>query len=330
MSSFKTKLCKHWLRHGLCQFGSKCQFAHGERELERMERERMEHDHKRIKYEHESMEREHHKLVHVSSYDNKHESRYNHHDKHELKYYHDDNKQKSKYYDEEKSHHMSHFSIRNHENHKQHFPNQTLSSRSYEERVPSAFKEKNNNDMEDGEFVNPMTSPKHCKQAFSPSPSPKRRKLSNNKNDKVSNDNNKSMVTMVEIRKEYQQEDEGNFDLEDLLRISPEDHELNIQNDENDVNVPNDENEVDVPNDESEVNVGNDENEDQTKLKHCASCKNFENRLHQILDENATLKNAIYILDEKYSQIKEAKLNFMKSFKSIESLTFKYHKDKPI
>ena len=70
MASYKTKLCKHWLKHGNCQLGSKCQFAHGECELERMEyeRKRMECDHKRIEYENVRMECEHNKLVSVNHY----------------------------------------------------------------------------------------------------------------------------------------------------------------------------------------------------------------------------------------------------------------------
>jgi hypothetical protein len=373
MASYKTKLCKHWLKHGNCQLGSKCHYAHGERELERMEYEceRMERGHKRIEYENVRMERERNKLVSVNHYYNKHDSIYHQYNKHESKYYNDNDKQKSKYYHQEKSCHTchaSHFPIHNYENDKQYFQNRPLFlRRSYEERVPIASKENFDNDMEDGEFENPKTSPKHSeqvfspslsskrrktspkhnKQVFSPSPSPKRRKLSDNKNnklfddeniidndgilisklsdnknakefdddnkfmkklsdnkyDKVFDDDDKSIVAKVEICEENTQENEGELDLENLLRITPKDDEVNVQNDEDGV---------------------------QTKLKHCASCKNFENRLHQTSKENEILKNTLYNLEVKYSQMKEAKFNVIENIKNIESFYSKYHNDTQI
>ena len=290
-----------------------------------------------------------------------HESKYHRYKKHESEYYND--KQKSKYYHQKKSchtSHVSHFPIHNYENDKQYFQNRLLLlKRLYDERVPIASKENFDNDMEDGEFVNPKTSPKHSeqvfslslsskrrktspkhnKQVFSPSPSSKRQKLSDNKNNKLFDDENKlveklfdnkdeiikdndgismrklsdnknakkiddnnklmkklsdnkhdkvfddddnSIVAMVESCEENRQENEGELDLENLLHIIPEDDEVNVQNDEDEV---------------------------QTKLKHCASCKNFENRLYQTSKENETFKNALYNLEVKYSQMKEAKFN---------------------
>lgn len=96
--------------------------------------------------------------------------------------------------------------------------------------------------------------------------------MMSNKEDKVYDDDNKSLVATVEICKENQQDDKGKFDLEDLLCITLENYKVNMQNDENEV---------------------------QTKLEHCKSCKNFENCLHQTTKENATLKNAMYISNER-------------------------------
>lgn len=99
MSFYKTKLCKHWLKHGNCQLRSKPQFGHGECELERMEAcesKKIEHDHKRLDYKHETMEHEPHKLVRVDSYIDKHETKY------ESKYYHHNDKQKSKKFHHDK------------------------------------------------------------------------------------------------------------------------------------------------------------------------------------------------------------------------------------
>ena len=33
VSNFKTEICKYWEDHGVCQFGDKCAFAHGDKEL---------------------------------------------------------------------------------------------------------------------------------------------------------------------------------------------------------------------------------------------------------------------------------------------------------
>ena len=32
-TKYKTEMCKNWIEIGLCRYGTKCQFAHGEHEL---------------------------------------------------------------------------------------------------------------------------------------------------------------------------------------------------------------------------------------------------------------------------------------------------------
>lgn len=32
-SKFKTEMCKNWMEYGKCNYGRKCQFAHGKNEL---------------------------------------------------------------------------------------------------------------------------------------------------------------------------------------------------------------------------------------------------------------------------------------------------------
>jgi len=253
--------------------GSRCKFAHGENELERYQR----------------IESEYNKSHYDRRYNDKYKSDYHQYDdKYESKYYHIKKPSRIS--------HVHHYSVHNYDNDKRPYVNLPLSSRSYKEKSPNLCNEKVDV-VEEGEFVNLKMSSKHRAQALSPlqSPSPKQRKLSDNKSDNAFDDDTKLPRTIVEVCEENQQGIRSGSNLEDILCLPPKDLETNMQDNCNEV---------------------------EHKAKLCASCEKINICLHQTLKENSTLKNAMCILHKKYSQMKEAKSNYIESIKNIESLVF--------
>ena len=47
---YKTRICKRYLENSVCPYNNKCQYAHGEKELEKWTRKKSQNSVKKIKY----------------------------------------------------------------------------------------------------------------------------------------------------------------------------------------------------------------------------------------------------------------------------------------